>query len=65
MDVQCNSNRAHYIPTDRISEFSEEDLTLFSEMVPDLLDFRLRARLADILWESNWKEKKIDMIWLR
>lgn len=58
MNVQCDSDRAYYVPTDRISEFSEKDLTLFSEMVPDLLDCRLRSRLADILWESNWKERR-------
>lgn len=36
-------------------DFTAEDLELFSEILPEIADFRLKARLADLLWTTASK----------
>ena len=55
MRVQINGRRADYVPTERIEKFTKEELTFFSKVLDRIEDDRLKARLADIIWEVKWE----------
>jgi len=42
-----------------LDDFTSDDLIFFSEVVESIKDYRIQARVSDILWTAN-KPKKID-----
>ena len=44
-----------------LDDFTSDDLAFFSEVVESIEDYRIQARVADILWTAN-KPKKIDHV---
>ena len=47
-----------------IEDFTDEDFRFFRETVESIEDFRIRARVADVLWFSGKPTKEIKMAYL-
>lgn len=45
--------------TANLGDFSDEDVSFFSDIVPEITDIRLKARLADVVYLRSPKDSKI------